>query len=264
MRVDPEVLERFFDVLVEEIDKGRPEYLRQPFTVAEIYQELVPYRTHRDAIGVEMNGDYEDALLHLLAGHGQFLVLESEPARRRIQQEVEAKNPNTGLYREYAAVEVRLNPAFVSGTIRSASNGGEGRPSQEPSTPPELFKDEGFSPAASTPPALPTKESAGPGGSVGKGPGKAQGVGVPSHSTPSSQKSASKVESTRTKAAGGPSKGGEPTLCPDCHQSLPDRDSLRFCPFCGTNVFVVDCGECGEELERAWSFCLACGTPSEG
>ena len=107
------VLARFHSALLEEIRGRRPEYLHAPFTVAEIYQNLVPYGTHRDRIGVEMNGDYEDALLRLLAGEGGYLFLESAPALRALREEMGSSNPNTGLYREYAAVDVRLNPAFL-------------------------------------------------------------------------------------------------------------------------------------------------------
>lgn len=107
------LLDRFHRVLVEEIRASHPEYLESTFTVAEIYQNLVPYRTHRDALGVEMNGDYEDALVRLLAGEGDFLLLESEPARRRIEAELRTSNPNTTVYREFAAAPVRLNPERV-------------------------------------------------------------------------------------------------------------------------------------------------------
>lgn len=108
-----QVLERFHRALIEEIQTQRPEYLTQPFTVAEIYQNLVPYGSHRDRIGVEMNGDYEDALVRLLAGEGGYLILDSEPALKKLQSELDAKNPNTGVYREYAAVDVRLNQAYL-------------------------------------------------------------------------------------------------------------------------------------------------------
>ncbi len=103
-----DVVQRFHQVLVEEINDKRPEYLDGPFTVAEIYQNLVPYGTHRVRMGIAMNGDYEDALLRLLAGEGGYLRLESEHALRDLRQELESSNPNTGLYREFAAVDVRL------------------------------------------------------------------------------------------------------------------------------------------------------------
>jgi len=114
-----DVLARFHAALVEEILTRRPEYIHAPFTVAEIYQNLVPYGTHRDLIGVEMNGDYEDALLRLLAGEGGYLVLESPQALRTLREEVSASNPNTGLYREFAAVDVRLNQAFLPGARKA-------------------------------------------------------------------------------------------------------------------------------------------------
>ena len=39
-----ELLSRFHRALVREIRQVRPDYLIEPFTVAEIYQNLVPYR----------------------------------------------------------------------------------------------------------------------------------------------------------------------------------------------------------------------------
>jgi hypothetical protein len=103
--------------LLQEISESRPEYLTKPFTVAEIYQNLVPYRSHRDLIGVEMNGDYEDILLRLLAGEGDYLLLDSEVARREIREELESNNPNTGLFRDFAAADVRLNPDRVPAEV---------------------------------------------------------------------------------------------------------------------------------------------------
>ena len=110
-----QVLSRFYDALVDEIRAQRPDYLTGPFTVAEIYQNLVPYGLHRDRIGVEMNGDYEEALLRLLAGEGGYLILESETVLRNLREELESANPNTGVYREYAAVDVRLNSDRLGG-----------------------------------------------------------------------------------------------------------------------------------------------------
>lgn len=108
-----QVLERFHRALIEEIQTQRPEYLTQPFTVAEIYQNLVPYGSHRDRIGVEMNGDYEDALVRLLAGEGGYLILDSEPALKKLRAALDAPNPNSGVYRDFAAVDVRLNQAYL-------------------------------------------------------------------------------------------------------------------------------------------------------
>jgi hypothetical protein len=209
------VLERFHGALVEEIRAKRPDYLDGPFTVAEIYQTFVPYGTHRDRIGVEMNGDYEDALLRLLSGEGDYLVLDSEPALRRIRDEIESPNPNTGLFREFAAVDVRLNPARVS--------------------------------TFAEPVGAPLWDAADDGSSISIG-----------DLAPSEELGAS---------ATGAAAGDEPVLaqtCPWCRAELPERPNLNFCPFCGTDVHVIPCPECGAELEPEWRFCITCGAEVRG
>ena len=110
---ESDILERFFEVLLHEITVSRPEYLAGPFTVAEIYQDIVPYRSHRDLIGVEMSGDYEDALIRLLCGEGNYLLLDSAVAREELQKELAGPNPDTSLFREFAAVDVRLDSGRV-------------------------------------------------------------------------------------------------------------------------------------------------------
>ncbi len=53
-----------------------------------------------------------------------------------------------------------------------------------------------------------------------------------------------------------------PDVCQWCRETLPKRDKLNFCPFCGTDVKLVPCPSCGEALEPEWRFCIACGTRS--
>ncbi|MGE0160422.1 MAG: zinc ribbon domain-containing protein [Gemmatimonadales bacterium] len=211
------VLERFHQTLLEEIQTHRPEYLTGPFTVAEIYQNLVPYGSHRDRIGVSMNGDYEDALLRLLAGEGGFLILDSEPALRDLREELRTPNPNTGLYREYAAVDVRLNQSFVDLSVLGMDLGGSAPTTDEVPQPTASGGDMGIVPA---------------GVDVFEGEGDA--------AAPAGH------------------------ACPWCRAELPARANLNFCPFCGTDLKVVPCGKCGEELEPSWRFCIACGTEVSG
>lgn len=220
-----QILERFHRALIEEIQTQRPEYLTGPFTVAEIYQNLVPYSSHRDRIGVRMNGDYEDALLRLLAGEGGYLVLESEPALRDLRAELGTPNPNTGLYREYAAVDVRLNQASLDLALLA-----EGAPSDlaEEVVSIETLSVADLAPAEA---AFDTLSIVPPGVDVFKGRMPA-------------------ATATTTAA---------PNACQWCRAALPARDNLNFCPFCGTDLKVVPCNSCGEELEPEWRFCIACG-----
>jgi len=217
------ILERFHRTLVEEIQTQRPEYLTGPFTVAEIYQNLVPYGSHRDRIGVSMNGDYEDALIRLLAGEGGYLVLESEPALRELKAELRSANPNTGLYREYAAVDVRLNPAFLELSPDATREVGD------------LARELGATTPASMADLAPSETAPDDMGIVPAGVDVFQNAN----------------------RAGTPAP---PTACQWCRAELPVRDNLNFCPFCGTDLKVVPCGACGEELEPEWRFCISCGT----
>jgi hypothetical protein len=222
-----EILERFHRALIEEIQTQRPEYLTGPFTVAEIYQNLVPYGSHRDRIGVEMNGDYEDALLRLLAGEGGFLVLESEPALRDLRAELDTANPNTGLYREYAAVDVHLNQAYLdlSGVpVRGLTDLVAALNAEDPIPMADLAPSEGaMEPIAIVPPGVDVFQEPAPG------------------AAPALQ-----------------------TACLWCRAELPVRENLNFCPFCGTDLKVVPCNDCGEELDPDWRFCISCGTEAAG
>ncbi len=222
-----QLLERFHRALLEEIQTQRPEYLTGPFTVAEIYQNLVPYGSHRDRIGVEMNGDYENALLRLLAGEGGFLILESEPALRDLKAELSTANPNTGLYREYAAVDVRLNQVYVD----LAATGAD----EVTDLSDELNADDPIPMADLAPSESAVEELA----------VVPPGVDV-------FQESAQ------------PAPSAVPDACPWCRAELPTRENLNFCPFCGTDLKVVPCNECGEELDPEWRFCISCGTEASG
>jgi hypothetical protein len=145
----PDLPGRLFDALVGEIRTRWPEYLHSRFTVAEIYQNLVPWRTHRNSMDIATSGEYEQALLRLLAGEGDYLALESQAARDEMRAELEARFPNTGLYRDFAAVGVRLNanrlpaPDAGPGRREAAASGvpdrdGLGVPEPEPDAAAEI------------------------------------------------------------------------------------------------------------------------------
>lgn len=230
-----DVLSRFHRTLVDEIRDQRPEYLTGPFTVAEIYQNLVPYGTHRDRIGVEINGDYEDALLRLLAGEGDYLVLESAPALRDLREELDSPNPNTGLYREFAAVDVRLNQARLDVVLPGATFAGPPRNQREDDAGAEAISVMDLAPSD----AADFQDTAPPHAPAAS-PGAAE---VPARA-----------------AASDAAASDDGTACRWCRAELPQRANLNFCPFCGTDVHVVPCPSCGEELDPDWRFCISCGT----
>lgn len=248
---EDQVLERFHRALIEEIQTQRPEYLTGPFTVAEIYQNLVPYGSHRDRIGVEMNGDYEDALLRLLGGEGGFLILESEPALREIRAELQSPHPNTGLYREFAAVDVRLNQARLdlsAAAVDELADLAEQLDAEVPVPMAELAPTEAMEELGIVPPGADVFA-----GQNGPQPHEADDE---VRATPPGGLQPEYVEPEQP--APSAARGGEP--CAWCRATLPDRPNLNFCPHCGTSVSLVPCPKCREEVEPGWSFCVTCGT----
>ncbi len=271
--MSPDVLERFHRALIEEIQTQRPEYLVSPFTVAEIYQNLVPYGSHRDRIGVEMNGDYEDALVRLLAGEGGYLVLESEAAVGQLKAELQTPNPNTGLYREYAAVDVRLNPTSLdlsATAMERVPDLASELDAEDPVTIADLAPAEET--AAVDPMGLvgsraeifdapPTMTE----GGAGKPPRRrlAPEFVDPNGVEGSKPKPDASEGAGATSPAAPAASAAAETACKWCRAPMPEREGLNFCPFCGTSVGLIPCDHCGAELEPGWRFCAACGSPAD-
>lgn len=102
-------LDRIFQRLVHSIRLRHPEYLTMPFTVQELYEDLIPYRHHRRDLGIETNQDYEVAIARLLSGERGYLRGD-----RGMQEKLTAnqneKVPDTGAFRDYASTKVSLAP----------------------------------------------------------------------------------------------------------------------------------------------------------
>ncbi len=182
-------------------------------------------------------------------------MLESDTARERIRLELRSPNPNTGLYREYAAVGVHLNPERIDLEPVSARGATARSQGESPELELEGLDEDEFSPP----------EIASGGGRTGTsrstkaGPdGGGSDAEVPRAAVEDPRVGANLVGG-QADAPGEDPLANVPQACPDCAADLPARENLRFCPFCGTNVFVKPCGDCGEVLERDWRFCIACG-----
>jgi len=98
--------------------------LRQPdaqVTVGDVYQNLVPYRLVRSELGFSELAEYEHALLRLLSGERDYVIVERPEVQEELQRELRATNPILGIYRDYASVGVYLNPYAPEVTVLSAT-----------------------------------------------------------------------------------------------------------------------------------------------
>jgi hypothetical protein len=200
-----------------------------PVTVAEIYQEIAPYRTVRTVLGFEMNADYEHVLMRMLAGIDGLAQLDLPAAREKLRRELESPNPDVGLYREYAGCDVVLNPPAVHADwvreqldedVQTINGEVEVEHAERPDA-----QDDSWTAAAY----------------------------AATHSVFELEMDSAQAADERVAVNGG-------ATCGYCHAALPHNRTLRYCPFCGTDQSMQPCAKCGEPLDPAWAFCIACGT----
>jgi len=236
------VAKRLHQLLVQALRERHHDAGLAPVTVAEIYQELVPYRAVRERLGVELNADYEHALLRLLAGEGDLLRLEPATARDELRQELASPNPYVGIYRKFAACDV-----WVQLDVEPAQDGASESMSAETTTSsaaPSAGPDAGAVAIAPPPVAAPHPAVAPP-------------------ASPAAPVAAQPVPPRApTLAAPRPRPDtGTPSSCHFCNKPLPTGRIVRFCPYCGKDQRLRPCGKCGEALEQSWRYCISCGEP---
>lgn len=273
-----EPVDRLYVRLAAALRQSRPNPFGAPVTVAEIYQELVPYRLVRTDAGFDMNADYEHALLRLLAGEGEGVRLEPTAARDAIRQELRSTNPNVGMYREYAGCDVWVSePAFTPapGSIFAladedahARHDAGSAPDRGPDTrAPDRTQQSAGAPGAG--PASATDRPAGAAAGAAdawldddaadeQNGGSARRA--PAESGPAAADAAAAPAESQPAAAGAAAeRSGAVENCSFCDSPLPTHRPVRFCPWCGADQTTRPCASCGEPLEGDWLFCVACG-----
>ncbi|MGQ0712458.1 MAG: zinc ribbon domain-containing protein [Gemmatimonadaceae bacterium] len=251
-------IDRILQRLVQRIRAEYPEYMNRPFEVSELYQNIVPYRHHRRELGIETNQDYEMALLRLLAGERNYLLGDAS-MQEAVKRELASPNPNSALFREFAAARVSLSPEAtrryeqfsskdaLPDDVRTVTAAPPPRASAPPPPPPRA-----------APSAAPSASSAQPGLSAMAPPPPPPRAPTPPPAEyyaapPTGDRAAGASRSTAMASA--VAAGG----CRYCGGSLPQGRRATFCPHCGQNLTVQRCPACSTELELGWKFCTTCG-----
>lgn len=247
------VVAQLHRTLVDAIRRSRPGALNRPVTVAEIYQDLLPYRAARAEVGFEMNADYEHALLRLLAGEGDFARIEPREVRDKLRMELDSPNPNVGVFRNYAACDVWISgsdegaaePVEAPAANTSAASweaeflGGDAEndvdTESDVETGSNVETESGAPPTTDPQPAARFEVAAQP-----------------------AQTDSPEPASEREPDVDDEQRHSEP--CTFCGAELPHDRIVNFCPFCGTDQSQQPCPSCGELLDPLWRFCVSCGT----
>lgn len=232
-------VERMFRHLVRVIRTRFPQYLSQPFDVAELYQNILPYRHHRRDLGLETNEDYEITMLELLGGSHGYVTVDDR-MREALRAELSSRNPDPGAFRQFPDAQVTLSLTAIQ------------RLDSTPSAPPmergnsESAVAEAPAPLAS-PAVRPSEAAVSP-----RVDRSSTGAGLAGRTTGSLPMT--KGDGTITPEAG--------DRCRACNEPLPAGRDITFCPHCGENLTRVNCPACGSEMEVGWRFCPVCGRPA--
>src|SRR5215467_3751612 len=105
-------LDRMYRHLVRTIRSRFPQYLTQPFDVAELHQNILPYRHYRRELGLETNEDYEIVLTELLSGARDYLVVDDR-MRDALCAELASTNPDPSAFKKFASASITLSPSAL-------------------------------------------------------------------------------------------------------------------------------------------------------
>jgi Double zinc ribbon len=232
-------LDRMFRHLVRTVRSRYPQYLSEPFDVAELHKNVLPYRHHRRELGIDSNEDYEITLTELLSGERDYLVVDDR-MRDTLRAELASSNPDPSAFKQFANASVSISPS----ALRALEIGPDDEASSRTSMPSmSVSKDRQKRPATA---AL-----------------EAQGRPAP---TPAQEVAASVVPSATPVSQ--PTIAQRPVMpqagerCRTCNEVLPPGQPITFCPHCGQNITTLHCPACGSELEVGWKFCPTCGRPA--
>jgi hypothetical protein len=231
-------LDRLFRRVVHNVRASYPDLLTQPFEVAQLYQQVVPYRLNRRELGVGTVEEYELALMQLLAGTRGYLTGDAD-MQRALRDELEGMSPDLSAYRAYANSQIAIAADAVRNIDQQAIGHGAA-----------------VAAAAFTEPAVAERATERIGAS-GTPPDTARAASFslqPVSEMPSS--------SGASQPAPGTPHGGDAATghaCRYCGGSLPHGKSIVYCPYCGHDLTVQHCPACNTELEIGWRFCITCG-----
>jgi hypothetical protein len=252
-------LDRLYHRLVQNIRSGFPELEARPFEVAQIYQQIVPYRTQRRELGLESNEQYELALLQLLSGSRGLLVGDADMVEA-LTRELDSPNPDLSAYRAYGTSTVALSSEALKGR-RFTPVAGVGIPPHQVSPHPveavsmaaratEAFE----GPPALTPAFVLERPRPRPHETGSRGPAYDSPVARGNSRSPAEVSTPSLAITRPT-----PLKVSSGEKCRYCSTGLPEGRAVIFCPGCGHNLTVQHCPACNTELEVGWKFCISCG-----
>ena len=222
-------LDRLHRRLVHNIRASRPEYLRIPFTVRELYEQIIPYRHNRRELAIETNDDYETAVARLLSGERDYVT--ADPAlQESLRRELASPTGDPGIFKDHADATLTLTSAADSALTPATGTSTAGM------TTPRAVAEHRETEMSPGQGALAAFDAMSPATSF---------PSVPTAPVPTLLESLSATDVA--------------TDCRFCGGVLPEGRETNYCPHCGENLRTKRCPACGSEMDASWRFCVTCG-----
>ncbi len=209
-------------------------------SVAEFHRQLLPYHVCRAELELTTKAEYDVLLLDLLA-ESSLLRVEEPSLAAAISRERASPEPRLAFLQRFAASRLRLLDRLLEPLATlDAETDDQGAAESEP---------------ALRPPPRPRDQShvlLEPEWSAAAQPSAAPG-------RPPLLSEQRPAAPPRARISPHPRSDPVPAGCRRCSRPLPDRDGLRYCPYCGADQTVRSCESCAAELELDWAYCPLCG-----
>jgi hypothetical protein len=103
-----DIVDRLYHHLTLSLERGGAALRGRELTIADVYQQLIPYRSVRGELGIWELAEYEHGLVRLLAGERGYLSVQKPEVREELLREIASPNPILGIYRDYATEPVQI------------------------------------------------------------------------------------------------------------------------------------------------------------
>lgn len=237
-------LTRFAQRLVEQLG-ATGEGVHRPVEIATLRETVLPYRTHRRALGIETVEDYETVLLRLVAGERGYVKTMPAQAAERCREELAQANPDLAILDQLADATVQITSMAAAQIVGDRT---DERTSAQTVEVDEADGRTGGRVVEEVKPRAPIKAERPPKTKTQSAP--------PSEVIVSSERSASSAPSALPAQSASPAGS-----CPQCQHAIPSGRQVVFCPWCGTRLIPFICARCQTELDSQWKHCITCGAP---
>jgi len=220
-----------------------------PIGIDALVDRVLPYRTARRLLGIDISEDYEALVLRLVGGEEGLATAVPDEAGEMARTTMADKLPDLDVLRLLRSAAITMTDNAIE-RLGEASFGGARAEADAKWNRAEAGAIESINtePATTAPPPIPAQPSA---------------VVIPMPTT----------ARDHTRVAMPPVPDGPPPAyltapvefvppersCWSCADELPADRAVKFCPFCGADQRSPTCGACGTPVERSWKHCPECG-----